>query len=219
MNPGAMLQSPIKSPAPRATIRTPGSPSSSRLSLRGPAGSPLPATSPRRLARLDASSGTVVIWGDGWERSSSPVKDTGAFRKPCSAFETSSSHLMHPLVDEDEDLSATPRPHADRVSEHVGFTRPKEDREFVGCKMLSLCGGFGKLALITQDGGLVESGASEPDQESMPFSAPPGASICQMVAGQKHYLVLCSDGLVYGSGHNTYGQLGSTGLLTKPLYY
>ena len=78
MNPGAMLQTSIKQPGPRAATIMPGSPTSrhatSRMSLRGPSDSPLPATSPRRLARQDGRSGTVVIWGDGWARSASPAK-------------------------------------------------------------------------------------------------------------------------------------------------
>jgi hypothetical protein len=62
MNPGAMLQTSIKQPGPRAATMMPGSPmsrqASSRMSLRGPSDSPLPASSPRRMARQDGRSGT-----------------------------------------------------------------------------------------------------------------------------------------------------------------
>ena len=53
-----------------------------------------------------------------------------------------------------QDLSATPRP--EDAGKAVGFEKPKEDQEFVGHKMLNVCGGFGKLALITQDGRIVQ---------------------------------------------------------------
>ena len=175
MNPGAMLQTSIKQPGPRAATIMPGSPTSrhatSRMSLRGPSDSPLPATSPRRLARQDGRSGTVVIWGDGWARSASPAKPregpvtvyTPTKVPVANAFDAT----MHPLVSESEDLSATPRPERD-AAQGVGFAKPREDQEFVGHKMLSVCGGFGKLALITQDGAVVQSG-DEADEGASPM--------------------------------------------------
>ena len=176
MNPGAMLQTSIKQPGPRAATIMPGSPksrlASSRMSLRGPADSPLPATSPRRLARNDGRSGTVVIWGDGWARSASPAPSApkagcAGPTTPCRATASMSGPIdsvMHPLVSESEDLSATPRPEAS-PQRATGFAKPKEDQEFVGHKMLNVCGGFGKLALITQEGGIVQSGDSSDNTE------------------------------------------------------
>jgi alpha-tubulin suppressor-like RCC1 family protein len=231
MNPGAMLQTSIKSPSARTSTQPPGSPmnrmASSRLSVRGPADSPLPATSPRRLARADGRSGTVVIWGEGWNRSASPIKSSGEspapgavspYAKGILTMSGAVDTVMHPLVSESEDLSATPRPEA--VNKSIGFEKPKQDQEFVGHKMLNVCGGFGKLALITQDGGVVQSdGESNEEsgsgQRAMPV--PDCGSIRQVVAGQKHTLFLDEDGFLYAGGHNTFGQLGFPGEASVPL--
>ena len=114
-------------------------------------------------------SGTVVIWGDGWARSSSPTKPREG---PITAYTPTKVPVadgfdatMHPLVSASEDLSATPRPQQDAVRA-VGFEKPKEDQEFVGHKMLNICGGFGKLALITQDGAVVQSGEGGDDGDA-----------------------------------------------------
>jgi hypothetical protein len=236
MNPGAMLQTSIKSPSARMATQPPGSPmsrmASSRLSMRGPADSPLPATSPRRLARSDGRSGTVVIWGEGWKRSASPAKlnrespapapsPGGAvtpYAKGILSMSGAIDTVMHPLVSESEDLSATPRPEA--ADKLVGFEKPKQDQEFVGHKMLNVCGGFGKLALITQDGGVVQSdgdSADNPAGGQRAMEMPDCGSVRQVVAGQKHTLFLDEDGFLYAGGHNTFGQLGFPGEAYVPL--
>jgi hypothetical protein len=218
MNPGAMLQTSMKQPSARVATKMPGSPltrkASSRLAMLGPVNSPLPSSSPRRLARTDGRSGTVVIWGDGWARSASPCKldRDSPGPMPGSPFTPSKAPaidtVMHPLVDEEEDLSATPRP--ENAGKPVGFEKPKQDQEFIGHKMLAVCGGFGKLALITDDGMVVQSGDATEDNDA-PMEIPDCGSVRQVVAGQKHVLFLDSAGGLYAGGQNTFGQLGFPG--------
>ena len=196
VNPGAMMTAQAKPPTARTDVRTPGSPPGGRH-----ASSRMSTSSPRRLAEADGRSGTVMIWGDGWTRSASPSKSATKTLDPSPYL---NDGVFHPVVSEhaEHDPATTPR--------LLGFGMPKQDEEFVGHKMLNVCGGFGKLALIRADGSVVQGGEDE-DALAANIEVPECGAMRQIAAGQRHTLFLNADGLVYAGGHNTFGQLGFPG--------
>eukprot|EP00291_Cryptomonas_curvata_P030279 CAMPEP_0172205782 /NCGR_PEP_ID=MMETSP1050-20130122/32819_1 /TAXON_ID=233186 /ORGANISM="Cryptomonas curvata, Strain CCAP979/52" /LENGTH=177 /DNA_ID=CAMNT_0012884723 /DNA_START=73 /DNA_END=602 /DNA_ORIENTATION=- len=111
----------------------------------------LPTSSPRRYGQADARSGSVVIWGSGWEQHCHQQELEG-----CDP-----TRRMCPIVSGDDSSGSS------------FFFSPQIDKEFEGEKILAVFGGFNHIFVVNDRGELIHSGPKGYAQQKLPADAGP----------------------------------------------
>jgi len=85
---------------------------------------------------------------------------------------------------------------------------PRIAKDCDGRRLLNVCGGFGQVMIVTEEGNLLHSGSS-----NIPAAAAQQEDERFVVvsSGSQHTLLLSADGVLWAGGQNTYGQLGYPG--------